>query len=130
MSVTLIGPNYASDWLKGESHAGEFYSRDQITLAAGSGVLVTGTVLGRITASGKYVPVVAGASDGSQTAVAILFDQSVDTTAADQPAIAVARQATVSHAGLVWGSTINSANLRAAAVAQLKAVGIIDRQAA
>ena len=58
-TTTFNGPAYASDWLKGESHSGEFYSRDQIVLASGNGVLISGTVLAKLTASGKYVPAAA-----------------------------------------------------------------------
>ena len=130
MSVTLNSPNYASDWLKGEAHSGEYYSRDEIVVAQGQGVLATGTVLAQLSATGKYVVAATGTSDGSQTASCILFTQSVDTTSADQPAVAVARQATIMHQGLVWGPTINSATLRAAAVAQLALKGIVDRQGA
>lgn len=128
--ATLNSPNYASDWLKGESNAGLYQSRDQGVLASGQGKLVTGTVLAQLTANGKWVVAAASGADGSQTATGILFTASVDATSADQPIVVVARHATVSHAGLVWGPTINNATLRAAASAQLKAKGIIDRQAA
>ncbi len=130
MVTTLNSPNYASDWLKGESHAGEYYSRDQGVLASGQGIVVTGTVLALRTADLKYVIAATGTTDGSQTAVAILFNQAVDTTLADQPVVVVDLQATVSHQGLVWGPTINTPALRAAAAAQLAAKGIVDRQGA
>lgn len=42
------------------------------------------TVMGRITASGKYTPYAAGATDGSQTPVAILAESGVDAGAADK----------------------------------------------
>lgn len=48
-------------------------SRDQVTVTiAGSVALPSGTVLGKITASGKYIKYLNGASDGSQTAAAVL----------------------------------------------------------
>jgi len=53
-----------------------------ITVVSGSGVLVRGTVLGKVTASGKYKPYADGNSDGSQTAKLILADD-IDATAAD-----------------------------------------------
>lgn len=43
------------------------------TIAAGAD-LVAGTVLGRITASGKFTAYAAGNVDGSQTAVAVLLE--------------------------------------------------------
>jgi len=130
LSITLDSPNYASDWLKGESQAGEYFSRDTGVLAQGQGVLVTGTVLGIRTADGKYVIAATGTTDGSQSAAAILFNASVDTTNGDQSIVVISRHATVMHQGLVWGPAINSAALRAAAAQQLAQHGIIDRQGA
>ena len=101
-SVTLNSPNYASDWLKGESHAGEYYSRDQGVLASGQGVVVTGTVLALRTSDLKYVIAATGTTDGSQTAVAILFNGAVDTTSADQPVVVVTRQATFFFFFVLW----------------------------
>jgi len=62
-------------------HAGEFFlseadgslSRDNIKIPAGTGKIETGTVLGKITANGKFVPHNPGATDGSQTAKAIIL---------------------------------------------------------
>jgi len=117
----------ASDWLKYE--AGSYYSRDTAIIASGSGKLKTGTVLAQVTATGKYVPAAASGSDGSQTAVAVLFSN-VDATSTDQKAVIVSRHAIVSHAGLTYGSTINDATKRAAANGQLKAAGILVREGA
>lgn len=62
----------------------------KITIASGQGVLVRGTVLGKITASGKYVKSLSGASDGSQTPDLILAED-VDATSADAEGLAYAR---------------------------------------
>lgn len=56
---------------------------DSITIASGAGVIKRGTVLGKVTASGKYITSASAASDGSQTPVAIAAD-TVDATSADQ----------------------------------------------
>lgn len=61
-------------------HAGEFLlsegagniSREAINVAAGP-ALEPGQILGRVTASGEFVPYSPDAEDGSETAVAILF---------------------------------------------------------
>jgi hypothetical protein len=53
-----------------------------ITVASGAAVLPRGTVLGKVTATGKYIESLAGAADGSQTPVAILADQA-DPTGGD-----------------------------------------------
>ncbi|KMO20647.1 head decoration protein [Methylobacterium platani] len=117
----------ASDWLKHED--GSYRSRDTAVIASGSGKLASGTVLGKVAATGKYVPAAASGSDGSQTAVAVLLFP-VDATSADAKAVIVSRHAIASHAGLTYGATINDATKRAAANAQLNAVGIIVRQGA
>lgn len=102
MTVFNNLPN-ATDWLKWEED--NYYSRDTAIIASGSGVLSTGTVLAKVTASGKYVPAAATGSDGSQTAVAVLFNRRVDASSADQKAIIVSRNAIASHAGLIYGAT-------------------------
>lgn len=117
----------ASDWLKSE--AGSYRSRSTVTIASGAGKLKTGQVLGKLSATGKYVPNTAAASDGSQTSVAILLFP-VDASSADAQAVVVDTDAIVSHAGLIHGPSVNDATKRAAANAQLAAVGIKVRQGA
>ncbi len=117
----------ASDWLKAED--GSYRSRDTAIIASGAGKLVSGTVLAKVAATGKYVPAAAAGSDGSQTAVSVLLFP-VDATSADAKAVIVSRHAIASHNGLTYGATINDATKRAAANAQLGAVGIIVRQGA
>jgi hypothetical protein len=55
------------------------------TIASGAGVLPRGALLGKITATGKYILSLAAAADGSQVPDAILLEP-VDATAADVPA--------------------------------------------
>lgn len=50
---------------------------------AGAGTIAAGTILGRITASGKFVVYASGASDGSEIPVAVLTIDSVATGAGD-----------------------------------------------
>lgn len=117
-----------------EPHAGSFIlsmddegnlSRDNIVVASGAGVLLPGTVLGKITASGKFVRRAHGASDGSQTAAAVLFAK-VDATSADQKAVAVARHAEVRKSALIWDATDLAAD-QTTGIAQLAASMIVAR---
>lgn len=56
------------------SEAAGMRSRDAITATvAGAVALPSGTVLGKITATGKYIKQVDAATDGSQVAAAILY---------------------------------------------------------
>lgn len=58
----------------------------KVVVASGAGVLAAGTVLGKITASGKYLKSLAAANDGSQVPDAILAE-GVDATSADKEAV-------------------------------------------
>lgn len=60
-----------------------------ITLLAGARTLARGTVLGRITASGKFTDFDVAHSDGSETAVAILNETKTIGSGADEPATAI-----------------------------------------
>lgn len=115
-------------------HSGEFLltegngqiSREVGVIASGSGIIAPGTVLGKITASGKYVASPATGADGSQTAVAVAL-YGCDATSADQKVAIVARDSEVKAEALVFQSTVNDSTKKAAKATQLAAVGIIVR---
>jgi hypothetical protein len=71
-------------------------SRDTIVIAAGAGKLRPGTVLGKLTSSGKFVPSPETGTNGSETAVAILVG-SVDAASADAVAVVITRHAEVNR---------------------------------
>lgn len=75
--------------------------------------------------SGKYRECDPTNTDGSQTAVAVLFD-AVDAAAADRPGVAIVRDAEVNAAELSW-FTGADANQKAAGLARLALAGIIGR---
>src|SRR5690606_8084243 len=108
------------------SEANFHRSRDQITIASGSGQIVPGAVLGKVTASGKYKPATATGSTGEETAVAVAL-YGCDATSADQTIAAITRDAEVRTAALTYGSTINDDTKKGAARGQLASVGIIAR---
>ncbi|MGR0183208.1 head decoration protein [Azospirillum aestuarii] len=115
-------------------HAAEFIlsegngsvSRDAITIVSGAGKLAAGTVLGKITASGKYTASPATGSDGSQTAAAILLSP-VDATSADAAGVAVTRFSEVNGNTLTYDTSVDDATKRGAKATQLATVGIIVR---
>lgn len=127
MPTILTETAYPSDWLKFE--ADNYYSRDTLVVATGSGKVLSGTPIAKVAATGKYVPAVATGSDGSQTAVGVLFED-VDATSADAKGVGIMRHATVNHAGLVRDPSINDASKRAAQNGQLAAVGVLVREGA
>ena len=102
------------------------YSREVITQLQGQPYPV-GSVLGKITASGKYTLSPATGADGSQVASAVLL-YAVDATLADAVGIVIARgPSIVSRAGLAYEGTVNDAAKITAKIGQLAAVGIIAR---
>lgn len=102
------------------------YTRETVTVLAGMPYPV-GSVLGQITASGKYKLATSGGTDGAQTATAVLL-YAVDATLADATGIVVARgPSIVSRAGLVYDGTVDDGTKITAKIAQLAAVNIIAR---
>ncbi|KQP99903.1 hypothetical protein ASF59_10940 [Methylobacterium sp. Leaf121] len=123
MAPKTVSLKTDSDVVKNEGR--NRISRDEGTLATGSGTLRPGRVLGRITASKKLVPLAPAASDGSQNADSILLEN-VDATAADQRVVILARHAEVVIQSLEWPAGIN-ATQQAAALAALEAKGVVAR---
>jgi hypothetical protein len=102
------------------------YTREVITLLVGMPYPV-GSVLGKITASGKYKLATSGGADGAQTANAVLL-YAVDATLADATGIVVVRGPTiVSRAGLAYDGTVDDVAKIITKLGQLAAVGIIAR---
>ncbi|MCE8540113.1 head decoration protein [Ruegeria pomeroyi] len=100
------------------------YTRETITIAAGT--LEPGTVLGKITASGKYAAHDPAAVDGTETAVAVLWGKA-DASGGDVPAVALVRgPAIVNRHDLVFAGTPTEPEINAAHTALL-AAGILTR---
>lgn len=117
-----------TDWLKSESDEAQ-RSREEVLVASGSN-LVSGSVLGVITASGKVVLHTAAAVDGSQVVSGILFDN-IDATAGDKAGVAIVRDAVVASDKLTYEAGAD-ATAKAVVVAALKALNgpILSRHSA
>ena len=114
------------DLLKFE--APNLYSRDRATVASGQN-LPLGTVVGLVTATGKFKQLDPSAEDGTQVAAGVLL-QACDATLIDRDdGLVVARHAIVAHHALAWPDAITTAE-KLAAIAQLKALGVLVRQGA
>jgi hypothetical protein len=101
------------------SEADGFFSRDTVTVTvSGSTKWLSGTVLGRITASGKWVKYVDAAVDGSGVAAGILYNE-LDPVAGDIKATVFTRDCEVIGAKLT--------GLDANGTAELITRGIIVR---
>lgn len=104
--------------------------KDVVTVnTAAIATLVLGTVLGKVTATGKYVPSVATATDGSQTAAAIYIGRgdtgstapTTTVAATDTKILALTRgKVIVAKAALVFDASYNTATLLNAAYLALQ----------
>lgn len=101
------------------------FSRDTDVLAAGSGNVLTGTILGKITNNGKFKPLDPAATDGSQIAAAIILENAAATDH-DHAVVTLKRRAQVILQNLVWPENI-TAQQRDTSLQQLAALGIIAR---
>jgi hypothetical protein len=112
-------------------YGAEFLLSNEETLSLDKGVLISGqnlnvgTVLGKITASGKYTLHNNAASDGSEVAAAILYN-TTDASVGDTACTVLTRLAEVAEAKLIFKSGISVAN-KAAAIAALATQHIITR---
>ena len=86
-------------------------SRDRVTIASGQN-LAAGTVLGKITASGLFAAYDNAATDGTQTAAAILY-AAVDASGGNTPGAAITRLAEVDGNSLIGLDADGTADLAA-----------------
>jgi hypothetical protein len=98
---------------------------ETIVLAPTTVALEAGTQLGKITASGLYVPIAPGASDGSQNWAGILYERRPINTA-NQKAVITARTQGVNGNALIYVNTMTGPQ-KAAAEALMATAGVIVR---
>src|SRR3954463_11005494 len=137
MATIYTEGEYASNWLKYEE--GSLYSREQVTIVSGANAvgapLKTGTILGKITATGKYTPHTIAGTGGAGSAVVagILLTDQVDASVADKRAVIIARDAIVMQYGLTYGADVTTAGNRATVNGPtngLATLGILVREGA
>lgn len=126
--IATEGKRY-SDVVAYEHASDVGHCRDMVVCnEAGAATYVIGTVLGRITASGKYRRSVQNAADGSQTPAAIVINDGIVLAAGVDKSVRVLRfgPAGVKKAGLVFDASWDQPAELAAAYAALEAVpGVI-----
>jgi len=100
------------------------YTREEVTILSGEN-LAASDVVGKVTASGKYVAYDNAASDGSQAAAGVLV-VAVDASDADTlGAIVIRGPAIVNPDGLGWNT--QDAAAQTAGLVDLAALDIIER---
>ncbi len=121
MSTVFTEGRHAGEHLVSEANGN--LSRDVVTVTGGD--YAPGTVLGQITASKKFTQLAPSASDGSQNAVAILFDTAL-AASADVSQVVHARSCEVNDLCLTWPAGITDSQ-KATALAALVTKQIIVR---
>lgn len=117
--AVLNEPASLGDALKWEqSHD---YSRKTVTVVSGQDLPAL-TVVGKITASGKFAAFNQDGVDGTENAAGFLIG-AVDASTADKLGVIIERDALVAMDNLVWPADIEVAE-KAAAIVELEALGI------
>ena len=107
------------------------FCRNVVTVnEAAASDYVIGTVLGKITASGKYVVAKETATDGSKVpAAVVLEDKSIAATTDTKVLVAVRGPMILSKAGITLDATYNTDAKKTTALAALEALGILVNDA-
>lgn len=125
MALIATEAKRLSNVLKEELWPETGYCRAVVTVNDAAQTLVPGTVLGKVTATGKYKVSVQTATDGSEVADAIVMGE-VDLAATTDTKVLVLAKgpAIVSKGGLVLDATFNLDAEKNAVYAALEAKGI------
>lgn len=127
MAKVLTEGRHAAEFIMEE--LGVSFSRDNIVIPAGTGKVGPGTVLGAITATGKFIPspaAVVEGKEGAETAKAINI-YGVDATDTDVAVAAIVRGSTVNSHIIQYDATVADDAAKAGKNAQLASVGIVVR---
>ncbi|MCL2344783.1 MAG: head decoration protein [Desulfobulbus sp.] len=108
MTMILKETNHTAEFLLSEGD--ESIAREQVTVAAG-GALLSGTVLGIVTATGEYAPYNHTATDGTEIAVAVLYTQ-LGESAQPRQAVIIARLSEVIRERLTGVDAAAEADLK------------------
>jgi hypothetical protein len=125
MAIIATSTHTKSNVVKQELWAGSGYVETQITVNDTAGVLLVGTVLGKVTATGKYKRAVESSVDGSKVAAAVVVTETTILGATDTAIVALTRgPAKVSKAGLVLDATYNDDTKKGVVYASLESLGV------
>lgn len=101
---------YTAEFLLHEANGS--LSRSEVTFAAAAPAMVSGELVGKITASGKFTKYIDSNSDGSQTCVGILY-RALPDVAADQKGVIIDYHAEVLGSALTGLDANGTADLLA-----------------
>lgn len=125
MSVISTELHSLGNVVKAEYNADMAYCRTVVTVNDSAATLAVGTVLGKVTADGKYKVAVQTAVDGSAVADAIVLRAVTIVGATDTGVLCLTRgPSSVSKTALVLDATYNLDAEKAVVYASLEAKGI------
>lgn len=125
MAVIATDKTRLSHVLKAELYPELAYCRTVVTVNDTAQTLELGTVLGKVTANGKYKVAVETAVDGSKVGAGIVIDAKTIANGVDTPVLVLTRgPATVSKAGLVIAASYDNGTKLGVLYADLEAKGI------
>lgn len=126
MTVQFVDTSRFSNLVKHELWPETGYCRKEVTVnEAAAKTYAVGTVLGKVTATGKYKIAVETAVDGSKVAAAVVIsDASIGAAVDTKLVVLVKGPAEVSQGALVLDATYNDQAKKDAVYASLEAVGI------
>lgn len=126
MTVIATSVYRLSNLVKREFWPEQGFCRKAVTVnEAADKTYAVGTVLGKVTATGKYQICVQSATDGSETPAAIVMDDySIEATTDTTVLVLVKGPAIVSKDALVLDASFNLDAEKAAAYAALEALNI------
>ncbi len=125
MALISTSVNTLSNAVKHEYGSDYAYCKKLVTVNDTAGTLAIGTVLGKVTADGKFKRAVQTASDGSQNAAAIVASAKTIAGTTDTQVLVYFRGPMgVSKNGLVLDATYDTAPEKDAVYASLEALGI------
>jgi len=107
--TTLVEGRHVGEYLVSEAEG--TLSREEVTVTQAGTALVSGTVMGKVTASGKYKPYNNGASDGTEVAAGVLYTHCAAATG-DRKAVLHVRNAEVFGAALTGSDAPGIADLK------------------
>ena len=126
--ATLTKLQATASFIVSESNG--YRSRDDVTVTVpASTTYSAGTILGKITATGKFVRHAAGATNGSEDEAGVLYETITNTTGSgvDSTAVNFARDAEVNGHELTYEIGADAPQI-VLSDAALKALGIIVRR--
>lgn len=108
MAIIATDSYRLSHLVKMETAPEMAFCREVVTFNGLAGDLKIGTVLGKVTATGKYIVAVQTAVDGSAAAAAILMEDKTVAATTDTKVLVMTRgPASVSKAALILDATYN-----------------------